>query len=132
MKMRSTGRFVLFFLVLFNISAFLSVSEVLAFSGQNHAHPTSDNNSTTTDPDFILKPPGYILERGTKFCSSLALIDTVVIGVADGRRYEMLGDATDLEFDSNGRIIALDCELVKYCSTVLMGRTFDSLCYQKL
>lgn len=111
MRMRRIVQFVPFLLVLFNVGAFLSVSEVLACSVQKRVHPTSDNIPTITDPDFILKPPGDILDIGTNFYSSLALTDTVIIGVAEGERYEMLGSVADVEVDADGRIFVLDHEL---------------------
>ena len=111
MRMRSTIQFVLFLLVLFNVGAFLGVSEILACSVQMRVHPTSDNIPTITDANFILRPPGDILERGTDFYSSLALTDTVIIGVAEGERHEMLGSVADIEVDADGRIFVLDHEL---------------------
>ena len=111
MRIRSIIQFVLFLLLLFNVGALLSVSEVLACYVQKRVHPTSDNIPTVTDPDFILKPPGDILDRGTNFYSSLALTDTVIIGVAEGERYEMLGSVEDIEVDADGRIFVLDHEL---------------------
>lgn len=111
MRMRSIVQFVPFLLALLNVGAFLSVSEVLACSVQKRVHPTSDNIPTITDPDFILRPPGDILDRGTNFYSSLALADTVIIGVSEGERHEMLGSVADIEVDADGRIFVLDHEL---------------------
>ena len=111
MRTHSIAQFVPFLLVLLNVGAFLSVSEVLACSVQKRVHPTSDNIPTITDPDFVLKPPGDILDRGTNFYSSLALTDTVIIGVAEGERYEMLGRVEDIEVDADGRIFIVDREL---------------------
>ena len=111
MRTHSIAQFVPFLLVLLNVGAFLSVSEVLACSVQKRVHPTSDNIPTITDPDFILKPPGDILDRGTNFYSSLALTDTFMIGVAEGERYEMLGRVADIEVDADGRMFVVDREL---------------------
>ncbi len=111
MRTHSIAQFVPSLLVLLNVGAFLSVSEVLACSIQKRMHPTSNNIPTITDPDFVLKPPGDILDRGTDFYSSLALTDTVMIGVAEGERYEMLGRVEDIEVDGDGRIFIVDREL---------------------
>ena len=111
MRTHSIAQFVPFLLVLLNVGSFLSVSEVLACSVQKRVHPTSDNIPTITDPNFILRPPGDILDLGTNFYSSLALTDTVIIGVAEGERYEMLGDIADIEVDADGRIFIVDREL---------------------
>ena len=105
--MQATVQFAPFFFVVFNLVLFLGMPEVLAYSAQK-LHPTSDNIPTITDPDFILRPPGNILERGEDFYSSLAITDTVIIGVAEGERYEMLGDIWDIEIDADGRIFILD------------------------
>lgn len=118
-RMRGVVKFVPFLLVLFNVSAFLSVSEILACSVQKRMHPTSVNIPKITDPDFILKPPGDILDMGTNPYSSLALTDTVIIGVAEGERHEMLGSVEDIEIDADGRIFIVGRELGKvlYCSS---------------
>ena len=118
-RMRGVVKFVPFLLVLFNVSGFLSVSEILACSVQKRVHPTSVKIPTITDPDFILKPPGDILDMGTNFYSSLALTDTVIIGVAEGERHEMLGNVEDIEVDADERIFIVGRELgeVLYCSS---------------
>ena len=111
MRTHSIAQFVPSLLVLLNVGAFLGVSEVLACSVQKRVHPTSDNIPTITDPDFILKPPGDIVDRGPNFYSSLALTDTVIIGAAEGERHEMLGSVEDIEVDADGRIFVLDHNL---------------------
>lgn len=119
MRMRRIVQFALFSLVIFNLARLLSAQEVQACSVQKRMHPTSDNIPTITDPDFILKPPGDILDMGTNLYSSLALTDTVIIGVAEGERHEMLGSVEDIEIDADGRIFIVGRELgeVLYCSS---------------
>ena len=109
--MRGTVQFVTSVFVLVTLVQFWGLAEILAYSAQERMHPTSDNIPTITDPDFILKPTGNILEIGSDFYSSLALTDTVIIGVAEGERHEMLGKVADIEIDADGRRFVLDSGL---------------------
>ena len=86
------------------------VLETLAYSSQKWIHPTSDNIPNVTNPDFILRPLNDVLTVGPDFYSSLAIIDTVIIGVDEGEPYEMLGNIFDIEVDVDGRIFILDRE----------------------
>ena len=98
------------FAFIFLVGPSNSLTALDAFASQRRAHPTPANIPDVSDPAYTLAPPGGYSIMGTDYLSTLAIEDSVSIGVSEGDWHEMFGDIVDVAVDHAGRLYVLDRE----------------------